>query len=157
MFLDYYAILDIPFGSTDAEIKRGYKKQALKWHPDRNSDPQAKDKIQLINEAYLILSDSEAKKVYDAEYLNYKETSYTENEKNDPFVSKSYEIASEVLKKWISNARKQASDLTKESIQDIIGISKEVGKQVGKEIPYIILRALILVIIMGFLARACHK
>ena len=36
MFIDYYALLEVDFNATSEEIKIAFKKQALKWHPDRN-------------------------------------------------------------------------------------------------------------------------
>jgi len=65
---DYYKILDISRNATIDDIKKAYKKLALKYHPDRNSDSDketAKAKFVEINEAYEILSDEKKKKIYD--------------------------------------------------------------------------------------------
>ena len=67
MSKDYYKILGIERGASDDEIKKAYKKLALKWHPDRNPDnkDQADKKFQEISEAYEVLSDSNKKTIYD--------------------------------------------------------------------------------------------
>ena len=64
---DYYKILGVSKESTEEEIKKAYKKQALKWHPDRNPDNQeeANEKFKEIAEAYSVLSNKEKKEVYD--------------------------------------------------------------------------------------------
>lgn len=72
MFIDYYAVLDVPETVTLSEIKKAYKIQAFKWHPDRNSDIDTTWHMQLINEAYLILSDEKTRERYDKEYLQFK-------------------------------------------------------------------------------------
>jgi len=66
-FPDYYEVLGIPRGATDAEIKRSYRKLAMKWHPDKNPDngEEASTKFQLVGEAYAVLSDKEKKAIYD--------------------------------------------------------------------------------------------
>ena len=56
---DYYKILGISRGATQDEIKKAYKKMALKFHPDKNKDPGAEDKFKEIAEAYEVLSDRE--------------------------------------------------------------------------------------------------
>ena len=54
---DYYRILGISRGATQDDIKKAYKKMALKFHPDKNKDPGAEDKFKEIAEAYEVLSD----------------------------------------------------------------------------------------------------
>jgi len=73
MFIDYYDILDIDPKASQSEIKSAFKKQALKWHPDKNAGINTTDRMQKINEAYLILKDPEARKLFDAEYHRYQE------------------------------------------------------------------------------------
>ncbi|GBF92518.1 disulfide isomerase [Raphidocelis subcapitata] len=62
-----YDALGIPPDADERVIKKAYKRQALKWHPDRNPDnkKKAEDKFREIAEAYEVLSDPEKRKVYD--------------------------------------------------------------------------------------------
>jgi DnaJ family protein C protein 3 len=64
---DYYKILDIERTANKAEIKKGYKAQAMKWHPDKNAgnEEEAEKKFQDIAEAYEVLSDDDLKARYD--------------------------------------------------------------------------------------------
>jgi molecular chaperone DnaJ len=64
--LEYYEILEITRDADSGAIKKAYRKQALKYHPDRNEgDREAEEKFKLINEAYQVLSDTEKKSTYD--------------------------------------------------------------------------------------------
>jgi curved DNA-binding protein CbpA len=65
-----YDTLGVPMHATDEEIKRAYRKAAMKWHPDRNSGAEevARATFQEIKDAYAILSDAAQRKVYDAVY-----------------------------------------------------------------------------------------
>ncbi len=62
---DYYGVLGIKKGASDDEIKKAYRKQALKYHPDKNKSPGAEDKFKEIAEAYDVLSDPKKKDIYD--------------------------------------------------------------------------------------------
>jgi len=63
---DYYEILDVPRTASVDEIKKAYRKMALKYHPDKNpDDPTAEGKFKEAAEAYEILSDADKKQRYD--------------------------------------------------------------------------------------------
>ncbi|MBU5453902.1 molecular chaperone DnaJ [Caproiciproducens sp. MSJ-32] len=63
---DYYQILGLEKGASDDEIKRAFRKLAVKYHPDKNpGDKEAEAKFKEINEAYQVLSDPEKKARYD--------------------------------------------------------------------------------------------
>ncbi|GJM34149.1 MAG: molecular chaperone DnaJ [Saprospiraceae bacterium] len=65
-FIDYYKILDIPKNADQSKIKKAYRKQARKHHPDVNpNDKAAEVKFKQVNEAYEVLSDPEKRKKYD--------------------------------------------------------------------------------------------
>ena len=63
---DYYAALGLEKGASDEEIKKAFRKLAIKYHPDKNQgDKEAENKFKEINEAYQVLSDPEKKERYD--------------------------------------------------------------------------------------------
>ncbi len=62
---DYYEILGVDKSSSEAEIKKAYRKLALEYHPDRNKEAGAEEKFKEINEAYQVLSDPQKKAKYD--------------------------------------------------------------------------------------------
>lgn len=63
---DYYEVLGVSKGATDEEIKKAYRKTALKYHPDRNpNDKEAEEKFKEAAEAYDVLSDPNKKARYD--------------------------------------------------------------------------------------------
>lgn len=67
MGVDYYKILQVDKNATDDELKKAYRKLAMKWHPDKNptNKKQAEAKFKEISEAYEVLSDSQKRAVYD--------------------------------------------------------------------------------------------
>ncbi|MEO6293695.1 MAG: DnaJ domain-containing protein, partial [Burkholderiaceae bacterium] len=65
---DYYETLGVPKNASDEEIKKAYRKLAMKHHPDRNQDDNAKAseaKFKEAKEAYEMLSDSQKRAAYD--------------------------------------------------------------------------------------------
>lgn len=63
---DYYEVLGLKKGASDDEIKRAFRKMAMKYHPDKNpGDKKAEEHFKEVNEAYSILSDPDKKSKYD--------------------------------------------------------------------------------------------
>lgn len=135
MFIDYYSVLEIPNTATKAQIKAAYKKQAIRWHPDKNPGKDTTQTMQEVNEAYLILNDDEARVRFDILYVRYysyqkekERANKSENSKQKEYEEKkqrkeerddrkaghetqrdsAFQFDDELLKKWVENARKQA-------------------------------------------------
>lgn len=65
--VDYYKVLEITKTATTADIKKSYRKLALKWHPDKNPDnpEESNKKFKELSEAYEVLIDEKKRKIYD--------------------------------------------------------------------------------------------
>ena len=64
---DFYNILGLQRNANESEIKKAYRKLAMKWHPDKNQENKdyAEKKFKAVSEAYEILSDPKKKEIYD--------------------------------------------------------------------------------------------
>jgi DnaJ family protein B protein 6 len=82
---DFYEILGVSKSANDKEIKKAYRKLALKWHPDKNPQNQeeANRKFREISEAYDVLSDKQKRREYDLYGNNPPEYGYSNG--GDPF------------------------------------------------------------------------
>ena len=64
--LDYYEVLEVSRTCSASELKKSYRKLAMKYHPDRNPDnKEAEDKFKYLSEAYEVLKDDEKRSIYD--------------------------------------------------------------------------------------------
>ena len=62
---DYYELLGVSKDATDSDLKKGYRKMALQFHPDKNNAPGADEVFNSIKNAYAALSNAEKRKQYD--------------------------------------------------------------------------------------------
>lgn len=76
-YKDYYKILGVERNAGEDDIRKAYRKLAMKYHPDRNpNDKQAEERFKEINEAYQVLSDSKKRAHYDrlgSDYSNWQQ------------------------------------------------------------------------------------
>lgn len=78
---DYYEILGVSKTASEEEVKKAYRKLALKYHPDRNpGNKEAEEKFKSINEAYAVLSDSKKRKEYDTYGMGGFQQRYSEED-----------------------------------------------------------------------------
>jgi curved DNA-binding protein CbpA len=173
MFNDYYKILEVDPSATQEEIKSAFKKQAIKWHPDRNIGVDTTKRMQEINEAYLILKDIEARERYNREYQRFKQyqrqneqsdqqeqkqSEKREKQKEKTYKYADYNVKDDILKKWMDNAKKQAVDLAKQTIEDFKGMvavgAKAAVKGARNVIVFYIIIGLIATLILG-ISKSC--
>lgn len=137
MFKDYYKILDVSPNASEAEVKKAFRDQAIKWHPDRNMGVDTTVHMQDINEAYLILKDKDARARYDVEYKKYiaylstviVDSAPSATDSNSTQATEAnYKVEDDLLEKWINNAKRQAVSLAQRTIRDFKGVSEAAGK-----------------------------
>ena len=168
MFKDYYKILDIPVYSSTEEIRQAFRNQAILWHPDRNQNVDTTLQMQEINEAYLILKDTEARERYDVEYKRFnhfkqhqqEEKAKTRQEANQHKKEQQnnytdYTVVDDMLKKWMENAQKQAVALAQQTIRDMKGVAGAAASGCVSGIIQLIIVTVILNFIV-LIFRSCN-
>jgi hypothetical protein len=135
MFKDYYKILGVALNATQEEIKKAYRSQSMRWHPDKNPGVDTTEQMQDINEAYNILKDSATRARYDAEYARFN---------SEP----EYDIKDEALKQDIKEARKAAEDYVHEFYASLKKDAKKAARGAWDEAKGFVIVGLI----MSFIA-----
>ena len=146
MFIDYYSILNVDHKANSEVIKKAYRRESFKWHPDKNPGTDTVREMQQINEAFLILYDPDARQRYDKEYTLFKQK-FADNECTES----NYDIQDDILKDWINKARQQAIDFVKQTIQDISGLAKESSRAAFDKVKYLVLLWIFILIAWFFL------
>lgn len=118
---DYYEVLELDRNASSEEIKRAYRKMALKYHPDKNqNNPEAEAKFKQINEAYQILSDEQKRAVYD----RYGKAGLSASGGGGGFESAFGDFA-DVFDSFFGGGRKRGGERSREMLD--IGIEMEIG------------------------------
>jgi len=147
-FIDYYSVLGISIDTNQEEIRKAYRKLVKRYHPDLNpNNPEATSKMQLINEAYLILSDSNSRTLYNIKYKQFynnvppsegRKENYKKDEQN---YQKEQNYRDDQIDEWIKKARQQAKEMT----DDLMSNSKSEVKGFGIGVFNGMLRSLFLI------------
>ncbi|KAK6459292.1 DnaJ-like protein [Scheffersomyces xylosifermentans] len=127
----YYDILGVEPSATDIELKKAYRKQAIKLHPDKNAnDPEAASKFQELGEAYGILQDPNSRAIYDEMGVDGMKESNTAGEAAnvDPAEFFAMIFGGEGFKDWIGEL-----SMLKEVSQTAEVLDENENKEQGKE------------------------
>ncbi len=146
---DYYSLLGVNPCASFKEIRMAYKRAASKWHPDKNSSHDSTERMQLINEAYLILTDNEARARYDREFLAYQ--NYMQSKVGCVNAEAEYVFSDETLFQWVLNAKKQARELTNFLIDDLVGATSAGVSAFYNKTKYWILVLILLNLILSII------
>lgn len=117
---NYYQILELDQNASQDEIKKAYRRLALKWHPDKNHSPKSHEKFIEINEAYLVLSDPLKRKAFD-QIFGFSHQDPTSNNENE-FDYSNFE-------EHLKSAREKANEYANFSFHEF---SKTLSKSLGK-------------------------
>ena len=162
MLPNYYAILEVPFSATEEQIKKAYRIQAIKFHPDKhNGEEFFTKKFIEIKEAYDLLSNNEERRKYDIEFNVYYKTSEpsqkenTSNETNEKFhkETKREQYKSTTDDKYKYDPYKQFYSIYDRELQDTPQFNPKVdfwGQEIDKRTVFFRLPKKIGKIIMAF-------
>jgi hypothetical protein len=165
MFVDYYEVLHVSQDASSEEIKAAYRRESIKWHPDKNPNMDTTLQMQRVNEAYAILKDPEKRQRYDYEYNRFKQTKQTrsssqtsrtentyskseqEQKKTNNSWTYDYDVHDEKVKEDIKNAREYAKKLVDEFMSSLKQSAKDAAKGAWSGMkPYLI----VILVMMGF-------
>lgn len=149
LFIDYYSILLVSPCATQDQIKKAYRDLARRFHPDINNSGDANEKMQEINEAYLVLSDVETRKLYDREFLKFHAWMTRDPQYKD---RAEYKFSDEELKERVEKASEKARSLGRQVLHDSKELLSVAGATAAKELVFWGIVALVFFIIFLVLA-----
>ncbi|ABJ90572.1 molecular chaperone DnaJ [Buchnera aphidicola] len=125
---DYYTTLNISNTASQLDIKRAYKKLAIKYHPDRNQgNKTAEEKFKKIKQAYEILSDTKKRNLYD----QYGHSAFEQNNNSNNEFHSSF-----------TTSTSDFNDIFGDVFGDIFGSNKKNRKEKGSDLQYNIILTL---------------
>lgn len=131
MSKDYYNILGVDKDATDEQIKKAYRKMAMKYHPDKNKSSEAEAKFKEAAEAYDVLSNPDKKSKYDRFGSDYKDAGFGFGGFNmDDIFSNFGDIFGGAFNKRYSNRVQRGSNLRMKVILNIGEILKGTTKKI---------------------------
>ena len=160
MIKNYYKTLGINQNASQIEIRKAFRKLANFWHPDKNSNSIAIEKMKDLNEAYTILNDEEKRQVYDRIYkaffipnINLQEKNQNENTnqhfENEEVIKAKYAKDYEQLKIWISKIDFSLNSFDKIIEKSLSKIDKPI-ETLSYYFPVILIIIVILILISVF-------
>jgi curved DNA-binding protein CbpA len=66
----YYEVLEVPKDASASDIKKAYRRLALRWHPDKSKEPEAQERFREVAQAYEVLGDQERRRQYDSNSMD---------------------------------------------------------------------------------------
>lgn len=161
-FKDYYRILDVPPSATPAEVRAAYKRQSLRWHPDRNEGRDTTRQMQDVNEAYTILNDEASRRRYDEEYERFCQ-SCSSRRREEPrregqdsaadMGGYDYEVRDEELHRDINAARKRAAEYVRE-LKEALRHDSAVAARAAWDVMKVYLLTGLAMLLLGLLLLA---
>lgn len=127
---DYYKILELEFGADILAVKKAYRRLALKYHPDKNKEPNASQKFIEITEAYEVLRDPLKKGEYDRLYEAYFRT-----KPQKQYAEQSYEQTyQQKQQEWADFGREKAKEYSSIPFEEF---ARRLLKEISVGVSYI--------------------
>ena len=152
MINDYYSVLGVNIDASATEIKKAFRKLAHMLHPDKNDANNASEKFREVNEAYLILSDEEARSKYNIEYEAFigENNHYNNEQKHEENYEQTYK--DEDLNNWTKKAKEQAKEYSKMDLNSYLKLLNNIASESFSIITGSILLAIITLVLSAIIS-----
>merc|ERR1711915_381169 len=139
---DYYSLLKVSPTAKTHEIKKSFRKLAMKYHPDKNKDELAQGIFQELSEAYSILSDAEKRRDYDELFLDEDELAEQYATDDSPASSPSEDTLEQISLNEAANDAPDSSDTANEQEDSAESSGEDVWDDIDDETLYKVLKFL---------------